>query len=273
VASRTTPSVHQGRKVNEGEDSHTVQCPHCGYLLEPLDKTCPRCHKNPATPPDDPWAETVEWVVSTAHVEAPVARAALEQHNWNAQAAADSLAQSGEADTVAAPRPFGERVSSSDRRKWTRTYWGIPGWAFFVAGVMALPFVVGAVLEAVTKPLPEEAVPKPPPEEIVASGPARGLLDEYHKNEVAADLAYKGKLVLVTGTVSDISSGFLRYPSSPTVELLGMGGVYCHFEETQANLEAIAAIRKGDEVAICGRCQGYSLHVTLTYCQMMPMPQ
>lgn len=88
---------------------------------------------------------------------------------------------------------------------------------------------------------------------------AHDLFAAFEENEIAAEQQYKGKLVKVTGIVSDINSdGFL---SSANVLLDAdspsfIGSVQCNFNSK--NQGSLANIEKGQSVTIIGTCDGLS---------------
>lgn len=104
--------------------------------------------------------------------------------------------------------------------------------------------------------------PPPPPKTKPQEQPPRAvkavdLWNAYQENEVAADAAYKGKRLLVTGTVASIDKNVF-------------GGIYValkspnEFMNTQANLDdgeesAAAALRKGQSVKLL--CTGGTMIV------------
>lgn len=59
-------------------------------------------------------------------------------------------------------------------------------------------------------PKQPEAENMQPPSKRYVSAAAKELFDDYHANEVAADLKYKGKDVLVVGTVQAIEKDILN---------------------------------------------------------------
>jgi putative nucleic acid binding protein len=108
-----------------------------------------------------------------------------------------------------------------------------------------------------------------PVEEDLIEISARDLLREYEKNEVAADLKYDGKYIIVSGSIVDI--GTSTFASKPTVELGGSGidmfdewttltFAECVFLKTEA--ENVASLEKGQTVRLKGRVLG------LTYKQV-----
>ncbi len=99
---------------------------------------------------------------------------------------------------------------------------------------------------------------------------AHDLFAAFEENEIAADKQYKGKLVKVTGIVSDINSeGFL---TSANILLDAesssfLGSVQCNFNSK--NQDSLANIEKGQSVTVIGTCGGLSsFNVILSSCKL-----
>ncbi|MBN9117732.1 MAG: hypothetical protein J0I06_00930 [Planctomycetes bacterium] len=101
---------------------------------------------------------------------------------------------------------------------------------------------------------------------------AVALDTEYDANELDADKKYKGKVLVVTGTVKKITRD--DRPGKITVELAGTAGstVDCHFDrDKQAELGAVAV---GQEVTVRGTCKGkVRTWVTLETCSLDKKPE
>lgn len=83
---------------------------------------------------------------------------------------------------------------------------------------------------------------------------ANELYREYENNEVAADSKYKGKVVMVSGTIQDIGKDIL---DEAYIIIGGTGfldGVQCFFTESQ--LSAISGLSKGQHVTVKGEVGG-----------------
>jgi len=91
---------------------------------------------------------------------------------------------------------------------------------------------------------------------------ATDLYTAFAQNEVGADKKYLDKVILVKGTISDVS----RTDSTLTVLLESnniAGGVSCNILDRN---NASAAIKNGQPISIKGRCTGYLADVMLTDC-------
>lgn len=83
---------------------------------------------------------------------------------------------------------------------------------------------------------------------------ASELYNEYKDNEVAADMKYKGKIVVVNGIVGEVGKDIV---DTPYISLTG-GGQYeitkvqCMFSDKDLN--RLATISKGSSISIQGTC-------------------
>lgn len=111
------------------------------------------------------------------------------------------------------------------------------------------------------------ATPEPEPEYIDVT--AKDLLAAYEENTVAADNAYKGKLLKVTGTVGMIGKDILdtAYVTLTNGESYALISVQCYFAKD--NLDDIATLKEGDTVTIIGKCDGSTLNVALKQCDLV----
>ena len=80
------------------------------------------------------------------------------------------------------------------------------------------------------------------------------LAREYENNEVAADAKYKGKIVIVSGTIQDIGKDVM---DEPYIIIGGSGfldGVQCFFTESEES--SVAHLSKGQRVSVKGEVSG-----------------
>tara|TARA_B100000809_G_scaffold219291_1_gene226414 strand:+ start:420 stop:866 length:447 start_codon:yes stop_codon:yes gene_type:complete len=93
---------------------------------------------------------------------------------------------------------------------------------------------------------------------------ATQLFADYEANEVSADEKYKGKAVLVSGTIENIGKDLLdtMYVSLKTDNPII--GVQCMFSDEHKSQLANAA--KGQRVTIKGKCDGKLGNVLLRGC-------
>jgi hypothetical protein len=104
-------------------------------------------------------------------------------------------------------------------------------------------------------------------ESAIVVDPQR-LVSAYRANEVAADMAYKGKILQITGVVESINKDFLDEPYIVIGgHFQGLSGIQCCF--TKADEPALSGLYKGQQVVITGRCSGMiMLSVFLKNCSV-----
>ena len=109
--------------------------------------------------------------------------------------------------------------------------------------------------------------------EALANAPAyrlsaNQLAQEYENNEFAADNKYKGKIVLVSGKIRDITKTFGKpiITIGGTEFLGGLDGVRCFFTENDE--PSIARLYKGQHVKIKGKVRGKTLNVRIENCTL-----
>ena len=122
-------------------------------------------------------------------------------------------------------------------------------------------FILGCGGSSTESPTPAKAAEKPIAVE------AKALTKEYDENELAADGKYKGKLLTVSGKISDIAETF----GSVTVSLEGhqfLQTVMCTFESSEKS--KVAALKKGSQVTLIGTGEGSTagLYVGLEKCRV-----
>lgn len=115
----------------------------------------------------------------------------------------------------------------------------------------------------------EDSSPKaePTPEEKPIAISAKDLTKAYDENELSADKNYKGKILEVTGKITDISETL----GNVTVSLEGHDivlTVMCSFNE--AEKDAVADLKKGQKTTLIGKGDGSTagLYVGLEECRI-----
>jgi len=103
-----------------------------------------------------------------------------------------------------------------------------------------------------------------------ASGPpinvsADTLFSTYRANEVAADSKYKGKAVIVDGTVQDIAKDFLGSPYVIIGSSGVLSGVQCMFPKSDTSLGRLS---KGQRITVRGEVNGKMVNVLLHNCSL-----
>jgi acetylornithine/succinyldiaminopimelate/putrescine aminotransferase len=84
------------------------------------------------------------------------------------------------------------------------------------------------------------------------------LRQDYKANEVAADERYKGRTLLITGTVAEIVKDFLGYPVVRLHIPLSYERIQANFPKTATGL---AQLSKGQTVTL--RCRGLGLMLSV----------
>lgn len=95
------------------------------------------------------------------------------------------------------------------------------------------------------------------------------LWKAFDENEVAAEDAYKGKVMAVKGKIESITASATGYPQvNFTVDRIGVHKVTCEFDK-EARAQ-IGKLKKGQQVLIAGTCQGMIIKsVFLRKCRIM----
>lgn len=97
----------------------------------------------------------------------------------------------------------------------------------------------------------------------VATLSAADLHSEYQANEVAADEKYKGKVVVITGTVDSIGKDIADTPYV-TLSAGQFEHVQCMFSKDRAG--ELAKVSKGQQARLKGKVQGKMMFVILRGC-------
>jgi len=90
------------------------------------------------------------------------------------------------------------------------------------------------------------------------------LIQSFEKNEKLANEAYLNKIIVLAGTVDNISEDSLTV----TVYLKdkdAVSGIICSFNKSVLD---ISKISKGSEIKVKGICSGYLLDVVLNKCSL-----
>jgi len=85
------------------------------------------------------------------------------------------------------------------------------------------------------------------------------LASEYEADETAAKEKYKGKVIVVTGVISEIYRGFLY---TPYVDL--EGGVRCNFSDTEDPV--MRELKQGQQISMKGQGDRVFIGVELRGC-------
>lgn len=128
---------------------------------------------------------------------------------------------------------------------------------------VVLLFVLLGLGSADTENAVETSVSTAAPD-VEVSAPV--LFSDYESNEVAGDEKYKGKILLVSGSVDDISKDitdtlYISLDAGQT-----FGSVQCFFADEHT--DELSQVRKGQYVTIQGRCDGKLGNIFLRGCSL-----
>jgi hypothetical protein len=86
---------------------------------------------------------------------------------------------------------------------------------------------------------------------------ASDLYSEYKANQFSADTKYKGKVIRVSGIITDLGETWssTTWSHLPSVRLYDFFGVCCMFEDKDRQL--LAQLTKGNTASIEGTCIGW----------------
>jgi hypothetical protein len=157
---------------------------------------------------------------------------------------------------------------------------GMPTWliVLLILGVIALTGVGGcivcvgvgakAVSDGIASASASAANEKAAAKAETVKVAIKDLLADYKGNEVAADQKWKGKYVITSGFVDDVKKDIFDKPyvtlSPAKGDALVIPQIQCSPAESET--AKIAALQKGQAVAIMGRVKGLLLHVQLEDC-------
>lgn len=96
---------------------------------------------------------------------------------------------------------------------------------------------------------------------------ATALAAEYEADENAANKKYLGKVIEVTGTITDITYDDNQNLIVVMTDEMAMTGVSCTFDNTQTDIKD--KLKKGQTVTIKGSCTGVLMEVILTKCALV----
>lgn len=91
---------------------------------------------------------------------------------------------------------------------------------------------------------------------------ATALFADYQNDETAANEKYLGKVLAITGTISDIKTSETGKTALVLATDNPMFGVICEFESP----EMVDGLEKGAQISIKGQCSGLLLDVVLSRC-------
>lgn len=92
------------------------------------------------------------------------------------------------------------------------------------------------------------------------------LVDAYESNEVSADMKYKNKVFYVEGYIDDIGKDLFN---DIYVSLEGSEEIFRSVSCTINDVKVVASLKKGQWLAIRGRCDGLMLDVQMEDCEIV----
>ena len=127
------------------------------------------------------------------------------------------------------------------------------------------PSYLRHIEDQVRTPQVEEKAAEP----VIAVDPQR-LVSDYRANEVAADMAYRGKILRITGAITSINKDFLDEPYVViSGDFQGLSSIQCCFGK--GDELALSRLQIGQLITISGRCSGMiMLSVFLKNCTLDP---
>ena len=128
-------------------------------------------------------------------------------------------------------------------------------WGFLIVALLAwwLYHAGGSSRVAETGPVPTITAPE--------------LMRAYSENEIAADLKYKGKIMVVSGKVTARAKDIMDNIYVALFSARPLFSVQCFFNDSQAR--RIAAVQIGSQVRIQGRVDGKMGNVMLKDCRLV----
>jgi hypothetical protein len=119
------------------------------------------------------------------------------------------------------------------------------------------------LVAACNRPVKPSAPAEPAKPDAVVT--ADELLEQYKKNEIAADQKYKDKLVEVSGKVAEVKKAPILgyYVALGSPQEGEMFDIMCYLD-TSAEADA-AKLNKGDSVTLLGYCRGRAAGVILNF--------
>ncbi len=91
---------------------------------------------------------------------------------------------------------------------------------------------------------------------------APGLLQAFETNEDSANMKYRDKVILVTGTVGSVTKDSLGY-SVYLKEKDAISGIVCSFDKSSFDS---VRVKPGAQINVKGICMGYLMDVQMNKC-------
>ncbi|WP_276131625.1 OB-fold protein [Polluticoccus soli] len=140
---------------------------------------------------------------------------------------------------------------------------GMPKWLKVTGIVLIVVVAIGMFGgDDETKSTASESASSAPVENAMRVD-ATEIVNAYIKNEVAADNQYKGKKMIVAGTIADIGKDIMD-DAYITIHATSdeLRAVQCTFADPQQ----VASLSKGQQIAVKGVCKGLMMNVLVDDC-------
>jgi len=160
----------------------------------------------------------------------------------------------------AAPPPMASRDTKAPQAKQKT------GCLTWVVAIVAALLLLG-YLSYLLQPSPPATAPgsaplsvATPPSASAFPISAADLVHAYSDNEVAADQQFKGRMLLVSGTIDSIGKDITDTPyvTLDSSSFRKVQAFFAHSDEGR-----LAALSKGSQVSIQGRCEGMFMNVLI----------
>lgn len=141
-------------------------------------------------------------------------------------------------------------------------------WWFWVLAVIVFFIIVGSSGSsnpASTSSVVQEQAVSEPAVAVTASK----LASDYEANEVSADAKYKGKILEVTGTISNIGKDILDTPyvALSDGKQYSITSIQCMFDKSDQG--QLAALSKDAKITLSGRGDGKLGNILLRECSIV----
>lgn len=149
-------------------------------------------------------------------------------------------------------------------------------WWFILICVIFVLYLIGSLANTdkkntTSKNVTEDANNTPNQQqktEVTIKVTSQQLINDYEKNEVAADQKYKDKMVEITGIVETIGKDILDTPyvSLKAGSEYSITSVQCMFQKTEEG--ELAKLSKNQSVVLTGRLSGKTLNILVNDCKI-----
>ena len=206
-------------------------CPHCSTSINPKFKTCPEC------------GAILSW---------PTQRQKKPLHPGKKASIQNSTDKANKAQ---------EEIHEEQKTGRRKTIYLFTISVSLIGILFLVGFAISMLLQKSSPTVPPDtsltsASELPPPSLEGTEVTVDELLNAYQVDRKAAEAQYKGKILLITGTVDSIG---INLVSIPFVKLAGNGveawRVQCIFDKDYES--ELAEVKRGERITIQGKCDDY----------------